>query len=263
MIQSSCYDCVFSKIKDRKQYGCTLNRTEKFKTKQEKTEDIEHKVCLEFCNTFRPPAWLDRLSIEEKLNADKLVIEEVRPRVGFVVYLDNSKENSIELLKSTLKSIRNQSESNPRYVIVVNDKVEYNEEIHNILLDQFDVSLTKIHLVQLLEVPENKIWLLDEVFKHALNGWIYYTTSGEIVDKDLLKNLHEHLNIKMKKLAVVLPYDDVNGLLFQTSLFKFLNGNRVKVWDEDKKDNRLFLDKVKSMEEADKCILNWSQVNVA
>ena len=102
----------------------------------------------------------------------------------------------------------------------------------------------------------------DEAFRLALNGWIYTTTSGEMVDKNVLKDVHEHLNIKMKKLSVVSPYEGINGLMVQTSLFKYLNGNRTKIWSEDQKDSRLFLDKVKELDKTEDCILDWSQVNV-
>ena len=263
MIETSCADCTFAKIKDKKQYGCVLNRVEKMETRTDKTNGIKHDVCLRFCNTFRPDEWLDKLTLDQKLNADSVVMEEVRPRVGFLVYVDYSKDNPLALLESTLSQIKDQSESNPRYVIVAHEKVEYNQEIHEMLITKFDQQKTKVHLIQLLEVPQNKIWIVDEAFRHALNGWLYVTTSGEPVDKDMLKDLHEHLNIKLKKISVVMPYEGINGLLVQTSLFKFLNGNKTKVWDDKSKDSRLFLDKVKDMQGVNDCILDWSQINVA
>lgn len=262
MVETSCADCVFAKIKDNKQYGCVLNRTDKLETRKEKTGDLEHDVVLRFCNTSRPEAWTESLSLEEKLQADSVVMEEVRPRVGFLIYVDHSKDNPIESLDITLQSIKNQTESCARYVIVANEKVEYNEQIHEMLLSYFDKDLTDIHILQLIEVPENKVWILDEAFRLALNGWIYTTTSGEMVDKNVLKDVHEHLNIKMKKLSVVSPYEGINGLMVQTSLFKYLNGNRTKIWSEDQKDSRLFLDKVKELDKTEDCILDWSQVNV-
>lgn len=263
MVETSCDGCVFAKIKDKKQYGCVLNRTEKLETRKEKTDDKEHYVCLRFCNTCRPEQWTDDLSLDQKLNADSVVMEEVRPRVGFLVYVDHSKENVLENLESTLAGIRDQTESDARYVIVANEKVEYNEQIHETLRVFFDQEKTKIHLLQLIEAPTNKIWVVDEAFRLALNGWLYVTTSGETIDKDLLKDLHQHLNVKLNRLSVVLPYEGINGLLVQTALFKFLNGNKTKVWDDKTKDSRLFLDKVKDMQEVESCILDWSQVNVA
>ena len=60
-----------------------------------------------------------------------------------------------------------------------------------------------------------------------------------------------------------MPYDDINGFLVQTSLFKYLNGNKTKVWDLENKDSRMFLDKAKDLDKNGDCILEWSQVNVA
>lgn len=263
MLETTCAGCVFAKIKDSKQYGCVLNRTEKMETRKETTEGLEHDVVLRFCNTSRPEEWTDSLSLEERLNPDETVLEEVRPRVGFLIYLDQSKENPLDHLESTLKDIRDQSESTARYIIVANEKVEYNEEIHQMLLSMFDKEKTETSLLQLLEVPQNKIWIVDEAFRLALNGWLYTTTSGEPIDSNLLKDLHEHLNIKMKKLSVVVPYDGINGFLVQTALFKYLNGNKTKNWSAEEKDSRLFLDKIKDLDETEDCIIEWSQVNVA
>ena len=131
------------------------------------------------------------------------------------------------------------------------------------LLSMFDKDQTEVNLLQLLEVPTNKIWLVDEAFRLALNGWLYTTTSGESVDKNLLKDLHQHVNVKMKKLSVVKPYEGINGFLVQTALFKYLNGNKTKNWSAEEKDSRLFLDKIKDLDETKDCILDWSQVNVA
>ena len=53
----------------------------------------------------------------------------------------------------------------------------------------------------------------------------------------------------MKILSVVKPYDDINGMIFQASLFKYLNGNRRKVYEDKNVDDRLFLDKVNDLAE--------------
>jgi len=264
MVETSCAGCVFAKAKDGKQYGCALNRLENLQQSETEEKDgIEYKKVSRFCNTYRPEQWLDNMSLDEQMKADSVVMKEVRPRVGFLVHLDHDKENPLNYLESTLMGIRDQSESEARYVIVTNTKVEYNEQIHEMLRKFFDEDKTEIHILQILEVPENNFWLVDEAFRLALNGWLYVTTSGEQVDRNLLKDLHEHLNLKLKKLSVVLPYDDINGFLVQTSLFKYLNGNKTKVWDLENKDSRMFLDKAKDLDKNGDCILEWSQVNVA
>jgi hypothetical protein len=204
---------------------------------------------------------MESLTLEQKMNADGVVMDEVRPRIGFLIHLDHKKEDPIQELKKTLTDIKNQSESLARYVIVSNSKVEYNEEIHSILSSYFDTDKTEIHIVQLLGQPLNNIWIIDEAFKLTLNGWLYVTTSGEHVDKNMMKDVHSHINIKLKKLSIVMPYEDINGLLFQTALFKYLNGNKTKVWDKDNSDSRPFLEKVKDLDENGDCILEWSEVN--
>lgn len=264
IVQSSCANCVFAKIKNNKQTGCVLNRTEKIEeTSKETIDDTEYSILSRFCNAYRPESWMDLLTLDQKMNADKVAMEEIRPRVGFLVNLDHSKENPLVWLESTLMGIRDQSESEARYVIVTNTKVEYNEQIHEILRKFFNIDKTEIHILQILQKPENNFWLVDEAFRMVLNGWLYVTTSGEQVDRNLLKDLHEHLNLKLKKLSIVLPYDDINGFLVQTSLFKYLNGNKTKVWDLENKDSRMFLDKAKDLDKNGDCILEWSQVNVA
>lgn len=263
MIETSCKGCVFSRVKDGKQEDCSLGRLEKIESEIKTEDGIEYRVLSRFCNTYRPEDWTKKLSLKEQMDSSETVLEEVRPRVGFLIHLDHSKENPLTWLESTLMDIRDQSESRARYVIVVNEKVEYNQEIHKILSLFFDKEKTFTHIIQMLELPENKIWLLDEAFRFALNGWLYMTTSGEKVDRNLLKNLHEHLNIKLKKLSIVLPYEGINGFLVQTALFKYLNGNKTKVWDDGSKDSRLFLDKAKDLDKTEDCILDWSQINVA
>lgn len=264
MVETSCAGCVFAKVKDSKQYDCSLNRLEKLEHSETETKDgVEYKKVSRFCNTHRPEQWLDGMSLDEQIKADSVVMQEVRPRVGFLVHLDHDKENPLNYLESTLMGIRDQSESEARYVIVTNTKVEYNEQIHETLRKFFDEDKTEIHILQILEVPENNFWLVDEAFRLALNGWLYVTTSGEQVDRNLLKDLHEHLNLKLKKLSIVLPYDGINGFLVQTSLFKYLNGNKTKVWDLENQDSRMFLDKAKDLDKNGDCILEWSQVNVA
>jgi len=264
MMEMKCSGCVFTKVKDSKQAGCMLNRIEKLQeTNTEEKDGIEYKVLKRFCNTHRPERWLQKITFDKSLDATSTALEEVRPRVGFIVYLDHSKDNPLTWLESTLMDIRDQTESAARYVIVVNEKVEYNQQIHDMLLLFFNKEKTEIHILQLLEVPTNKIWIVDECFRFALNGWIYVTTSGEAVSRSLLQDMHEHINIKMKRLSVVKPYEGINGLLFQTALFKYLNGNKTKIWDEDKKDSRLFLDKIKDLDAENDCILEWSDVNVA
>ena len=253
MIEHKCVDCVFLK-QINSQPRCDLGRLDYFNYK---TDENNNPVLDRFCNTCRPESWIDDLSVQESSDLQKTVLQEVYPRIGvFVKFKDN-----IEDLKTTIASIKNQ-EIPVRYVVVLNPKVEHNESIQELLVSNFDYEQTKHHILQLLETPENESLLIDESFKHAKNGWAYVCNAGHELNKDLTKAIHERINIKMKPLVVVEPYsDDENGLLFQTALFKFLNGNKVKIFDEEEAMNGTFLEKVKeiSMRSDPETFITWEK----
>ena len=147
------------------------------------------------------------------------------------------------------------------YVLFINDKVAYNEEIQTLLTELFDPDETLYHIVQIRAEFPTKHHLVDEAFVHAKNGWIYVTSAGEKVPSDLLEKIHQRINIDMKILSVVKPYDDINGMIFQASLFKLFNGNRRKVHaDKDHTiDDRSFLDKIQNAEGSEGSILEWEE----
>ena len=257
-VQSNCDDCVFAKMED-KQTGCFLDRD--IKLGVEETKENGFFALSRFCNTYRPKDWMPLLSLEESSDLKKTVMEEVRPRVGFFVIMDTSDEESISRLKSTLLDIKNQDKGTPRYVVVINNKVEYNEGVQALLTELFDHDETLHHIVQINTEFHTKHHLIDEAFIHAKNGWIYITSTGEKVPSDLLEKIHQRINIDMKILSVVKPYDDINGMIFQASLFKLFNGNRRKVHaDKDHTiDDRSFLDKIQSAEGSEGSILEWEE----
>jgi len=83
------------------------------------------------------------------------------------------------------------------------------------------------------------------------------------VPRDLIYKIHKRVNLDMKKLVVVKPYSGVNGLLFQSALFKFVNGNKPKLYQDEIIDNRPFLEKVKeaAKESDDQTLIDWSEFN--
>ena len=258
MIHTKCDACVFTKLDDNKiQTGCKLDRELKLGVKE--TNDDGFFNLARFCNTYRPKEWLPMLSLEESGNLEYTVLQEVRPRVGFFVIMDSQDTESIDKLKKTLVDIKNQKNAIARYVVVINNKVEYNTEIQGLFGELFDHYITMHHIVQINTTFPTQHHLIDEAFTHAKNGWIYVTSSGQDVPLDLLEKMHQRMNVNMDILSVVKPYDDINGMIFQASLFKYLNGNRRKVYDDKKVDDRLFLDKVEDLAQmsAKGSVIEW------
>lgn len=255
MIEHSCKDCVFQ-TKINEQSGCSLGRLNLIPHKIDENGDA---VLSRFCNTSRPVDWLDDLSLEESSDLVATVMKEVRPRVGFFVLFNKNLED----LQNTLNDIAEQTISS-RYVIVINDAVEYNQAIQSLFTERFDFSITRHHIVQVVNKPEISDFLIDEAFKHAKNGWAYVCHSGHRIDKNIIEKIDTRINIEMKKLVVVEPYDsNLNGLLFQTALFKFLNGNGLKIFDEENFSDALFLDKVKDVSKRSdpETFITWEDFN--
>jgi len=256
MIYTRCDDCVFATVVDDKQCNCVLNKSELLGI--ENINDNGYYDLSRFCNTYRPPEWLSDLTVAESENLYETVMEEVFPRVGVFITLD-TEDDDLSNLQKVLGDVKNQTEGSFRYIVVITDKVEYNEGIQELFVSMFDYETTNHHIVQLQSQPKTKYHVIDEAFPHAKNGWVYVTSSKTGVPTDLLSKINKRINKDLKQLTVVKPYDDINGMIFQTPLFKFLNGNRTKVFDDGSTDNRLFLDKIADMSTTDdsRSVLEW------
>tara|TARA_R100000008_G_scaffold85858_1_gene76902 strand:+ start:717 stop:1511 length:795 start_codon:yes stop_codon:yes gene_type:complete len=256
-----CKGCVFAQMGEFTQESCSLNRASKLGVQDKDEEGFF--VLSRFCAAYRPQEWVNELSDEEQKDKTQTVMDEISPCVGFFVLLETNKENAIQKLESTLKDIQNQEKIKPKYVVVINDKTEYNQDVFHLLRTMFDIKETKYHIVQLREKPATKWHKLDPAFIHAKNGWIYVTSSGEKIDKDLIYKIHKRVNIDMKRLVVVKPYEDMNGMIFQTALFKFVNGNGTKLYQDEMIDSRSFLEKVESAarDSGQDTFIEWSEFN--
>ena len=258
MITTSCEGCVFANYNNDQQSGCQLGRADKLTYEMGKDG---HYMVHHFCNTYRPEEWLKELSLEQYETRHDIVINETIPRVGFFIVFDPNHE--IDELRTTLEDIQHQTIT-PRYVAVINSKVEYNPEIQEMFKEMFNLEDTMHHIVQVSHMPDDHNLLIDEAFTHAKNGWLYINYSGERIDRELISKMHTRININMKPLVIVKPYEGIKGMLFQTSLFKLLNGNKTKVYHDKTVDNRPFLDKVESMpKDNSETITTWSQFNEA
>ena len=256
----SCDKCVFAEVTYGSgayvQTGCKIDRINKINPSRtmESNEDGEtHFVSSRFCNTYSPQAWIKELTLEEKSNLKKTVFSEIKPAVGFFIILDDTVKDAMQQLESTLLDIKYQLNHKARYIVVCNKKVEYNEEIHACLVKHFDFAETEYNIV--LNMYESDPYLMiADAFRHAKNGWIHVTHSGEAIDRSLIEKIHQRINIDMKRLVLVEPYEDVNGLLFQAAAFNFAQST---IEGEEN-----FIEKLKKVPTDDPdTIISWSEFN--
>ena len=254
-IEFSCTGCVFAEHTNGRQNGCRLGRLEKLCPEDILAEGLESDseedfsfTFNRFCNTFRPKEWLHIIEGDDV----NCVMEEVKPRMGLFVILDTSKgAETISHFKKTMTSAINQSLGKFRYVVVINPDVAFNTEVQEILASSFNFNETEYHLVQILD-EEIELHHLDDAFAHAKNGWVYVTTSGEEVASDLIETIHKRINQDMRRMAAVMPYEGINGLIFQSSLYKYLDGFRQVIDEETGEEVPFhFIDRVKALESDD------------
>lgn len=264
-IFTKCAGCVFAKMEDLKQTGCTLNRSKKLNPQgvlEKDEEDSKEYYTLDrFCIAYRPEDWANVLTEEEREDLEKTAREEIRPRIGFFVFHDTEDVN-FKKLTNTLQSIKDQPVS-PSYVVVNNTQVEYNEGIQEILATMFDFNETQHHLLLDLFDRSSEL-LIDEAFRHAKNGYIYTTISGATVDPLLSEKLDKRLNVDLRRVALVKPHDGCwNGMLFQASLFKALRGNLSYVAEDTlERDSRNFIQRVEDMPCEDPDLVStWEEFN--
>ena len=245
-IETHCKGCVFAKYKNDKQVGCELGRTELMNPSQEgRTEDGVFNYTFDrFCNSYRPKEWKDILSEEEKGDLIATVKKETRPTMCAFVFLNVKSEDALSALQYTVSQLKAQEDADLRCVVVINPKAEYSAGIQKILASEFDFDKTEHHIVLSLREQED-LFLIDDAFAHAKNGWILVTESGEAVPPSLFSKINKRVNIDMKRLILVKPYENWNGMIFQAAIYKFLDGNKMLVDPETREAIEInFLEKI-------------------
>ncbi len=266
-LKTNCKGCVFAQTNtEDTQIGCSLGRHEKLGV-----DKLEEKnfVTSRFCNTYRPEEWFNDLDLEESMEPEFTVLDEVYPRLCLFIRLkteiDKGRNESIQSLEVTLDSLLEIDDPNIASVAVITDKVEYNEQIWEALHKRLGESDTKYHVVQMSFTPEDMELLMDASFQHAQNGWVRCVESGDAIPKNILTVIHEAVNKDMLQLLMIDSDDFFSGVTFPSFLFKFLNGNKPKVFEDTRSITGSFVDKLKSAEKQSgtKTIYSWAELNAS
>jgi hypothetical protein len=237
-----CKDCVFAGVKDGVQNECLLG----------KTDSIENKVLEEgfykfgrHCNSFRDEQWLKNVDGCPK---EKVALE-TKARLGVCINFIGSYDN--ELLRETVKSI-----NNAQYYIIINDRPEHNKDLYDIVKQETNVHPSRINIVQIInQKPE---YYIDEGFNAGgRNGYFCYVNSGTFFPPNFIDQLNNVINNQMK--PVMVCYDG-NFILFQSMLFKYLNGNKARMLSDGSVDNRNFLEKAGDLNSENNCIFAWGEI---
>ena len=261
-IEMHCKGCVFmtniQQGSSTKQVGCRLGRSDVLcpDSTGDTDEDGNFSFVFDrFCNCYRPKAWADLIG--ENAIQEEEVLKEVVPRIGLFLIFDKSfKEQGISKLLESIRDLKSQTLSKFRYVVVINPDVAYNEEIQSVLADSFDFEETEYHLIQVLS-EDVELHHLDDAISFAKNGWVLVTTIGQEIPHDFIEKMNNRINRDLLRTAIIKPYDGLNGLVFQSSLYKYLDGNRKVINSKTGEEMPFsFVDRVEGMEQSDPNIIS-------
>lgn len=242
MLHTKCSECVFNKKENGIQVGCELKNIDNIKK-----ELVENNFVLsKFCTGFRPQHWVDDVGTDDKEKLLELVKTEMIPPINYVIIF----EDSIDKLKTTLESIRNIKNKNPRSTLtVVNKKVEFNEEIYSIINKENFIK-DRIYLVYIIDDNVNPV---DQAFKNMINGYATYVYAGYEFKEDFVNKINDFTNLESKNLYLV---HDQAHLLFFVKIFQFLNGNKKTMHGEVVNDLS-FIERVTKENYLKTGVYNW------
>jgi hypothetical protein len=261
-IKFSCEKCVFAEYTSFKgkdiQYGCRLNRVQKLNP-EDRYEESDNKsffVFNRFCNTMRPQEWLEQYCNSDLNFAVKEAREEVRPRLSFIVKFDYN----MDTFKQIMDSIRNQIDTR-KFIIVINDKPEYNIEIFSLLEEMYkDSKLVSYHIL----MPPNELQYIydtiDEALAFCKNGWIVFLDEGEIPPFNLAEKIDNRINDELRRFVYCNKKDN-KTFIIQAAIYKLLGGNSPKILEDGSMDQRSFLERINELKAEDPdCLISWESM---
>lgn len=259
-IKFSCKDCVFSEnilVNGKSvQYGCMLNRSQKLNPEEkfESDENSSYYVFNRFCNTRRPKEWLEEYYSGNMDSAVIGVMSEVRPRLSIIIDFNYD----MDLLKENFSIIENQMESR-KFVIVINDKIEYNMEIFTTLDTLYQKGkIAQYHI--LMPVADTPTYdSIDDSIKFCKNGWIVFLDKGDKLPADLTEVIDNRINSEMKRF--VYCKKENKTFIIQAAIFKLLGGNSPKIMSDGSINNDDFITRVNNLQYKDNdCVVEWSDL---
>lgn len=245
-ITTECKTCLFN-IKDSDvQIGCRLNRLDKFENK----EFVENNYVIQrFCNGYRPQVWADDINEIVPVHDIDTLVDIAREEMILPINYVISFNEDIETLKKTLVSISKINNFHPRSrLVVINRKVEYNEEIYDLITNSV-FNKSKVFLIFLFENVEE----LDQAAKNFVGGVVAYVKSGYEFPQNFHDKIYKYINEDMKIVHYV--YDETKTMFF-AGVFKTMGGNLAKMNIDGTIDKRNFYQRIM---DHNKGIYSWGE----
>lgn len=252
-IETHCKDCIWASKKMSLEGNlCDQNRLAIYKPK----EIVEgYYKFPRFCNAWRDKGWQEKNKGMERqrLNTEM--------KVGMGLIIDFTNNYDLGALEKTLDSVylcevfKFQTATQPNYLVIINDKPEYQQELHAMLETYVDEPESR-HLIQILSAP--KEFYMDEAFRFARHGYSTFVYSGDILPDGYIDRINSLINTELSFFSCSFAED--GKIIFQNSLFKLLGGNKPLLKEDGSVDKRDFVSKLLDMKSDQKCIYMWEEL---
>lgn len=256
--ETHCKDCIWASKKMSLEGNlCEQNRLAIYKPKD--IVDGYYKF-PRFCNAWRDAGWQEKNKGMEKqrLNTEM--------SVGMGLIIDFTNNYDLGALEKTLDSaylpdvfpdemLPRYKTKTPNYLVIINDKPEYQQEIAKIVEFYVDEP-SDGHLIQILSAP--KEFYMDEGFRFARHGYSTFVYSGDILPYGYIDRINSLINEELAFFSCSFAED--GKIIFQNSLFKLLGGNKPLLREDGSIDNRDFVSKLLDMKSDQKCVYLWEEL---
>jgi hypothetical protein len=248
-----CKDCIWARKKlDLDGNLCDQNRLEKFGA----TEIVDgYYKFPRFCNAWRDAGWQEK---NKGLEKQRLSTE---MSIGMGLIIDFTNNYDLGALRDTLDSVylippgKMLGGALPNYLIIINDKPEYQQELAEIIEFYIDEP-SDGHLIQILSAP--KEFYMDEAFRFARHGYSTFVYSGDVLPDGYIDRINSLINTELAFFSCAFAED--GKIIFQNSLFKLLGGNKPLLKEDGSVDKRDFVSKLLDMKSDQKCIYLWEEL---
>ena len=250
LIETHCKDCIWARKKISLDGNlCDHNRLVKFGASE--VVDGYYKF-PRYCNAWRNEEW------QEKNKGSEYDTLEYEMKIGMGLTVDFTNNYDLGELKKTLYSAYKGDVFGltdiPNYLIIVNDRPEYQHELGELIAEYVSNPKDR-HLIQILSAP--KEFYMDEAFRFARHGYMTFVYSGDILPHNYISEINSLINIRLGFFSCTFSGD--GKIIFQNSLFKLLGGNKPQVKQNGEIDSRDFVSKLMDMESDRKCVYLWEE----
>lgn len=223
--RTSCEKCVFAQFNTETQTGCDLGRLEKFKKTNRTEEHENHYQILGICNTCRGEKWANNY-LGKNLVAQ--VQKEIEVKLDFVLLSINNDPIFIHNeLPDLVLSCINQKRIKPKnIIIVVKNKALNYKKLYNDINEMFyGVDDIKFQLMQVIDPDSNIDTCLDMGVAKCKSHYFASFELGSNIPLNLITVLNTKLNHELKRINLVEPTRNFDGMILQTMLYKLFGKN--------------------------------------